>query len=477
MTDLVPALTVENLSVTGPRGERLVADLSFRVPGGGVLCLIGETGSGKSLIAAAVMGLNPPTLTTRGRVRFGDAPPLDADDRTALAACWRKHVMLAPQEPALALDPTMRVRRQMRLAGLQPAGIPAALASVELKPETGQLYPFALSGGMAQRALFAMALGVGSPLLVADEPTKGLDTHRVAVAAELLLKARAEKRSLLVITHDLALARKLGGDTMVLREGVVIEAGPTESLLWRPSEAYTRDLLDAEPHRWPRRKAAHTSKSPILALEKVGFGWRAGAPLFSDVTLAVRPGEIAALTGPSGAGKTTLGNIALGLLPPASGTVRWSGRDPFAGSVVPCAERQRFQKLHQDPMSSFAPHRTIGRQICDLELVRRELKVGDELPPLLERLKLRADLLKRLPSEISGGEAQRLALARILLLTPALIVADEPTSRLDPIVQRETMMLLRAIVDQQGLGLVLISHDHALIAAIADHHLTIGSGA
>jgi peptide/nickel transport system ATP-binding protein len=178
--------------------------------------------------------------------------------------------------------------------------------------------------------------------------------------------------------------------------------------------------------------------------------------------------------GPSGCGKSTLGNILLGLMRPSAGTVEWKGVDIHADARWLAAQRQRYQKLHQDPITAFAPHLTVGRQMAALAKVRPGLRVAQALPPLLDRLRIRPELLARRPSEISGGEAQRLALARILLLEPDVIVADEPTSRLDPIVQKETIQLLRELVDERSLSLVLISHDAALAGAVADETLRLG---
>jgi peptide/nickel transport system ATP-binding protein len=214
--------------------------------------------------------------------------------------------------------------------------------------------------------------------------------------------------------------------------------------------------------------------SLALSAHGLAFGWPKGAMLFEDLDLHLPKGGVLAISGPSGSGKSTLGDILLGLRPPIAGSVEWGGVDIVAAPSAIRTRRQRYQKLHQDPIRAFVPHLTFARQFLALEDVKSGLSVARDLPPLLERLKVHDRLMSRRPSEVSGGEAQRLALARILLLDPVAIIADEPTSRLDPVVQRETMRLLRATVDQQRLGLVLISHDKALLAAIADDHLALG---
>jgi peptide/nickel transport system ATP-binding protein len=467
------ALTITRLSVRDRSGVALVDDVSLSVPRGGVLTLIGETGSGKSLIAQAVFGLLPPGLQVTGMIGIGDHAPIAAHDTRHLAALWRKQIMLIPQEPSAALDPTMRVKRQMALAGLDEEAINPALAAFDLPDSTGAAYPFTLSGGMAQRVLVASALGVGAPIIVADEPTKGLDADRVTQTISTLKRLSEAGRSLLVITHDRRLAEELPGDLAIIRNGRVIEHGPSAGLLSAPQSDYARTWLAADPRQWPRCRRCCDMTSLALSAHGLAFAWPKGAMLFENLDLHVPRGGVLAISGPSGSGKSTLGDILLGLRRPIAGSVEWGGVDIVADSSAIRPHRQRYQKLHQDPIRAFVPNLTFARQFLALEDVKSDLSVARDLPPLLEKLKINDQLMSRRPYEVSGGEAQRLALARILLLEPMAIVADEPTSRLDPVVQRETMQLLRATVDQRGLGLVLISHDQALLAAVADDHLAL----
>jgi peptide/nickel transport system ATP-binding protein len=467
------ALTISHLSIHDRNGIALVDDVSLSVPRGGVLTLIGETGSGKSLIAQAVFGLLPSGLSVKGEIKVGGHKPIPAHEPKRLAALWREQIMLIPQEPSAALDPTMRVRRQMALAGLNEEAIQPALAAFDLPGSTGNAYPFTLSGGMAQRVLVAAALGVGAPIIVADEPTKGLDADRVTQAIATLKRLSAAGRSLLVITHDRRLAEELPGELAIIRDGRIIEHGPSAGLLSAPQSEYARIWLAADPRHWPRCHRCCDMTSLALSAHGLAFGWPNGAMLFEDLDLHLPRGGVLAISGPSGSGKSTLGDILLGLRPPIAGSVEWGGVDIVAKRSAIPPLRQRYQKLHQDPIKTFVPHLTLDRQFRMLEEVKPGLQVAHDLPPLLDRLQVKGDLLSRRPSEISGGEAQRLALARILLLDPVAIIADEPTSRLDPVIQRETMLLLRAIVDQRGLGLVLITHDKAILSAIADDHVEL----
>jgi peptide/nickel transport system ATP-binding protein len=469
------AVEVAGLWVHTATGEALVQDVGFRIARGEALVLIGETGSGKSLIAQTLMGLLPPGLSATGTIRVQGRAALPLGKPKALHALWAAEAMLLPQEPAAALDPTMRLGRQLAEAGMSAARVGEALAAVDLEKGLARAYPFALSGGMAQRALVACALLSKAPLVIADEPTKGLDRPRIGLATDLLQGLVRRGRALLVITHELEVARSLGSRVMVLRDGRVVEAGAGADLLHAPSHPYTREWLAADPATWPACEPCLTRDDLLLAAHGISFAWPRDQPLFRDLDLHLPRGSVLALVGPSGCGKTTLGNILIGLRPPDSGEVSWGGADPYRDPRARTRLRRRYQKLYQDPGSAFVPHRTIGRQLTDLAQVMPGLAPDTALPPLLDRLRLRAELLARYPAEVSGGEAQRLALARLLLLDPDVILADEPTSRLDPIVQRETMQLLRELVEERGMGLLLVSHDQGLVRAVADETVTIGN--
>ncbi len=468
-------LSVQAMTIRDGQGRAVVEDVSFSAPRGEAMVVIGETGSGKSLIAQALTGLLPGGFAATGTMRVKDQGAVELAEPASLHRLWAKHLLLLPQEPRAALDPTMRVGRQ--LAETTAAGRPgpeAALRAVDLPAATAQAYPFALSGGMAQRVLVASALGSDAPVIVVDEPTKGLDAARADHVAALLRVLLEEGRTLVVITHDPALARALRGSVAVLKDGRIVEHRPASALFQAPRHAYTRAWLAADPATWPVCEPCMTMDDLVAAGHGLCFGFPSRPRLFDDLDVHVPRGGVLALTGPSGAGKTTLGNILVGLQPPDAGELTWAGADPYRDRRALRRLRQRYQKLHQDPATAFLPHRQIGRQLADLVEVARGLDLATALPPLLDRLRLGPRLLDRFPGEISGGEAQRLAIARLLLLGPAMIVADEPTSRLDPILQRETILLLRGLVREQGIGLVLISHDKALVRSVADDVVEIG---
>ncbi|MET0322034.1 MAG: ATP-binding cassette domain-containing protein [Duganella sp.] len=455
-------LAVRGLSV-GAAGQQLVRAIDLHIPAGGTLTLLGESGSGKSLLAQAIMGNLPAALTCAGAVEVGEHRS-DAADVCARRALWGRQLALLPQEPWLALDPTMRAARQIAevhelVRGMAPEAA-APTASAELArlgmDGAGDKYPFELSGGMAQRVAFLATHAAGAPVMIIDEPTKGLDADRRADVLAVLRAAIADGLTLLTITHDVWLARQLRGQVAVMLDGEIVEQGEAATVLGAPRHDYTRRLLAAEPSAWPHAVPAMQGGSAVLVrLDAVAkrFGDR---QLFADVAAEIRRGELIAVTGPSGAGKTTFGNIVLGLLRPDRGAVVRA--DGLA--------RTAFQKIYQDPAAAFAPTVTLRRSLQDV--VALHGLAWDALEDLLARLRLRPMLLDRLPSQVSGGELQRVALARVLLLRPALIFADEPTSRLDPVTQQETLALLAAHARESGCAVLLVTHDADISARMAD---------
>lgn len=460
------ALAVRELAVHAG-AQVLVQGVSFTLAAGESVCVLGESGSGKSLMAQALLATLPPGLQARGEVRLQGRVADDAARRAA----WGRQLALLPQEPWSALDPTMRagaqvaevhrhLHRRTPAAAAQAAA--AGLARLGLPAVAGTRFPHQLSGGMAQRVALAATLAGGAPLVVVDEPTKGLDTERRDDVVALLRQLLAAGGAVLAITHDVAVARALGGQVLVLRDAQVVEQGPAALVLGRPQHAYTQALLAAEPAAWPPRAAPAAPPGP-LQLQARGLALaRGGRTLFSGVDLDLHAGDRVALVGPSGAGKTSLGQVLLGLIPPDAGSVR-------AGPGVGPLGRQ---KLYQDPLAAFAPTVPLRRAL-DSFLRLHRLPVA-ALHTLREALGLADTLLDRLPHQVSGGELQRVALLRVLLLAPAVLFADEPTSRLDPLTQQHTLALLDRQLEARGGALVLVTHDPVLAARMADRTLRVG---
>ncbi len=469
MTDrsTIPALAVEGLAVL--HGEQaLVRDIAFAIPAGGVLTLLGESGSGKSLLAQAIMGNLPAPLRCTGHVAIGGQRTAAADQRSRHPG-WGRRIALLPQEPWLALDPTMRVRGQIAetyalVGGTGTrAGARAladkALAALGLR-EAAHQYPFMLSGGMAQRVAFLATHAAGAPLLIVDEPTKGLDADRRGDVLALLQAAQAQGISLLCITHDIWLARALGGQLAVMLEGEMIEQGDAAGVLATPQHDYTRRLLAADPASWPAG-AGVAGTGVVATIDAVGKSFDRQV-LFAGVDARIAAGDIVAVTGPSGSGKTTFGNLVLGLLKPDTGRVT------RAAGLAPTA----FQKIQQDPGAAFAPRVTLRQSLRDLVKLHR--LDWARLEGLLASMRLAPALLDRLPHQVSGGELQRIALARVLLMQPALVFADEPTSRLDPVTQQQVFALLTEHVRGSGCALLLVSHDDDIVRRVASRGIALG---
>lgn len=457
-------------------GATVLADLAdVRIDPGRPLTIVGESGSGKSVLAHALMGTLPPELAAEGTLSIGTAR-FDLADRAGRRHLWGRDLALLPQEPSLALDPTMRVRGQVAegAPGWRPRDSAALrmadrrLAQLGLHA-AGDAYPHTLSGGMAQRVAHAAATIGGARILVVDEPSKGLDRLSLDRLAELLAAHVDDGGVLLTITHDLQLARRLGGDVAVMREAMVVEAGPAELVLTTPSHAYTQRLLAAEPARWRypwmrSTPAAPPATEPLVAAHNLTKSYGA-APLFKDLSLELRAGERWALTGPSGVGKTTLGNALLRLTTVDRGTVVHS--ESTRGG--------RLQKLYQDPTSAFP--RRVPLALAMRDTMRRHQVEERRVRSLLGEVGLTFDILRRRPGQVSGGELQRIAIVRAMLPRPVLVFADEATSRLDLATQATTTDCLMSEIERHGSALLLVTHDHDLADAVTDRRVRLGEDA
>ena len=366
------------------------------------------------------------------------------------------------QEPTHALDPLKRAEAQVKESHRYVAKRSRTDASRATADDFQTLglvgaerrLPGALSGGMAQRVAFAAATAAGAPILIADEPTKGLDAERCSSVFELLAKVPNQGGTLLAITHDVALARRIGGEVMVLKKGDLVESGPTADVLSNPTAAYTQELLDAEPTAWASTPTANTGEL-LLEAKSVAVS-RGERVLIKDFNLKLYAGERIAITGPSGIGKTSLLDTLAGIQKPAAGEVSRSG------SVA----RTGIQKLYQDPPAAFPEKVTLGTSMQDVaKLHKVEWSVVERY---LTQLGIGLSLLDRCPDGVSGGELQRISIARALITKPAVILADEPTSRLDPVTQRETLAMIANIAAEKGIAVVLVTHDLVLAEKWAD---------
>jgi len=465
-----PLLKTHGLEIRSELAQ-LVEPLSIELLPGQVLSIIGETGSGKSLFAQGIVGNLAQGLHARGHIEFADGFSEQGQDE-GRKMLWGRGLSVLPQEPWLSLDPTMSALSQVAETHQYVAGKPRTLAHASARQDMARLgleqahdkFPFELSGGMAQRVAFAATHAGGAKIMIADEPTKGLDRARIDEIITLLQAGLADGGALLIITHDIEVARRLGGQVMIMLKGQVIESGRAEQVLEQPSHPYTRTLMEADPARWSRRHAEHSSRETLVHVKDLSVA-RGGRTLFENLSLEIRRGEIVGVTGPSGCGKSTLGDIILGLTKTFGGTVtRGTGLARFS-----------FQKLYQDPVAAFPPTITLKRNLQDV--VRLHGVDPARIDVLMKRLRLHPQLLDRLPGNVSGGELQRLSLLRVLLLEPVLIFADEPSSRLDLITQKEMIDMLVQTARESGTAVLLVSHDEALIDAVSDKRVCLAATA
>ena len=466
-----PALVIEGLRVAGPDGAPLLRGITLSAAPGVPLTILGETGSGKSLVVDAAMGRLAPELRAEGRIAI-DGAWADAADRDARRAAWGRRLALLPQEPWLSLDPTMRALPQVSeshrfVRGRNPhaarqAGA-ADLAALGIAGAMQARFPHQLSGGMAQRVAIAAARAGGAAILLADEPTKGLDALRRDEVVATLRSATDQGGALICITHDVAVARTLGGSVAVMLDGEVIEEGPAADVLAAPAHDYTRRLLAAEPAAWPDlglESDRVLPGVPVIEAKELAISL-GGRRLFAGLDLRLDAAEWVSVSGPSGCGKSTLGNLLLGLRRPDGGWVR---RRPGLPSTA-------FGKLYQDPVSTFAPDRPLRAELSEVAAMHRV--PWKEAAAMLDRMDIPESLLDRRPGAVSGGELQRVAIVRALLPGPVFLFADEPTSRLDPITQRKALAALRDVTMERGCAVLLVTHDPALAAKMAGRGLEL----
>ena len=474
-----------------------VQALSFAVETGETAAIVGETGSGKSAAMLATLGLLPRSATVSGRVLL-EGEDLLRLDRRALDRVRGGAISIVFQEPQSALDPLYTVGSQIAVVLRFKRGLDRRAAwsrAVALMEEVdiadparrARTYPHELSGGQRQRVAIAMAMACEPKLLIADEPTTALD---VTVAAKILallaeLKAR-HGMAMILISHDLGVVRRVADSVHVMEKGVLVESGGVAAVTRNPSQPYTRKLLAADALDWtvpPPSRAPH-----LIAAEHVGVryalrgGWR-GRRTFTavdDVSLVVREGETVGLIGESGSGKSTLGRAMLGL-EACTGHVMFEGRDIAAMSRAAMRPlRRRLQIVFQDPFSSLSPRFTIadvvgeGLAIHEPGLTAAERR--DRAAAALDDVGLSPALASRLPSELSGGQRQRVAIARAIVLAPRFLVLDEPTSALDRSVQADVLALLRKLQAERGLAYLLITHDLAVVRAMASRVAVMKGG-
>ena len=486
MADL---LQIENLVIEAtsyPPGEKpkavtLVHGVSVSLEKGRVLGLIGESGAGKSTIGLAAMSYGRGGVRlTGGRVLLNGrdirgAGPAD------LRALRGREVTYVAQSAAAAFNPAKKLMEQVietsllhKLMTRSEAEARAVMIFRKLglpKPESfGNRYPHQVSGGQLQRAMTAMALCPKPDLVIFDEPTTALDvTTQIDVLAAIKEAIRDQGVAAIYITHDLAVVAQIADDIMVLRHGRTVEYGPTDQIINRPAEAYTQALVSV-------REIAHEEKPPappVLSVDAVTARYRGtNFDVLKKVTVDVAPGQTLAIVGESGSGKSTLARAITGLLPPGQGGVTFAGRKLSADMAGRSRDDLReLQMIYQMADTAMNPRQTVGTIIgrpLEFYFGLKGAEKARRIQELLDQIEMGKGFESRYPAELSGGQKQRVCIARALAAKPRLIICDEVTSALDPLVADGILKLLLELQRQEGVAYLFITHDLATVRAIAD---------
>ncbi|WP_459713310.1 ABC transporter ATP-binding protein [Paraburkholderia sp. 2C] len=499
-----PLLEIDHLNVRF--GDTIaVNDVSLSIARGERVALVGESGSGKSVTALSVLRLLQDAQTS-GAIRF-DGEDLLAKSERAMRGLRGSDIAMIFQEPMTALNPLFTIGEQIAETIVLHDGVSAAEArkrAVELLGRTGidepgkrvNSYPHQLSGGQRQRAMIAMALACRPRLLLADEPTTALDVTIRAQIVELLLdlqRTEAQKRGMavLLITHDLNLVRHFAQRIAVMEKGVLVESGPVEQVFEAPQHPYTQRLLESRPRR---EVVPVLPIAPVLLdAREVSVDFRTKLPgmagwfqsgrfrAVDDATIMVRQGETLGIVGESGSGKSTLAMALLGLQRVTRGAIEFQGRAlaSYRGRER-TALRSNLQVVFQDPFSSLSPRYTIERIVGEgLALHQPQLDAAarrEKVVSVLREVGIDRTALYRYPHEFSGGQRQRIAIARALVLEPRILILDEPTSALDVSIQQQVLKLLAGLQKKYNLGFIFISHDLAVIGAMAHRVAVMKNG-
>jgi len=453
-------IKIKNLDIYA-KNEKIVKNINLEISVNKPLVLLGESGSGKSLIMDAVMGTLANSLKTKGEILLDDIDLLKLDYKKR-EKLWGKQIALLPQEPWRALDPTMKILEQVKEVHKyihkkdnKTSYIESIkdLKEVELEKNTDS-YSFELSGGMCQRATLAITHAANAQVILVDEPTKGLDKELCDSVVEKLQEEVSKRRLVFIITHDIDIAKKIDGTLGIVVDGNLVEYGNSKEVLDNPKHEYTKELLSSEPLSWDIQKVK-INNTRLIKVENVSKSFNKNL-IFKNLSFDLNKGEIVSIVGKSGSGKSTLGNIMLDLIKLDKGKIK---KDTHANKI-------QYQKIYQDPPSAFLPNQLLFDGLKDLMLLHNISE--SKLDNMLIEFKLDKLLLSRLPDEVSGGELQRIAIIRALLLNPVFLFADEATSRLDPISQKEVILLLINLVKKNNLSLLIITHDINLAKKISN---------
>jgi len=495
-------LEIEKLSLT-IGATPILRGVDLSVAPGEIMGLVGESGSGKSMTALTAMRLLPHAARASGRVTFDGIDILKATE-DQMCALRGDDIGMVFQEPMTALNPVktigeqvaegIRWHRQVSRAEaeerarkmLDRVGLPEAEFPLSR-------YPHELSGGQRQRVVIAIACALDPKLLIADEPTTALDVVLQAQILDLLRDLVAERRmGLLLISHDLAVVTEMADRITILRKGEVMEAGETAPVLSGQSHPYTRQLAQASMHV-PARAKTHAANgvAPLLEVEGLRRDYAGRrTSLFArgptiravdDVSLSIAPGQSVALVGRSGCGKSTLARMILALDKPTAGTIRFRGETITGKTEAQLRPARRdMQVVFQDPYGSFDPRQRVETLVAEplhvLEKQRSPAERREKVRQALHEVGLAVSDMDKYPHEFSGGQRQRLSIARAIITRPKLIVADEPVSALDVSIRAQVLDLFAELNQKLGIAYLFITHDLTVARAMSDEVLVMHAG-
>ena len=496
-----PVLSVRDLAIALPRGgdrPHAVEHISFEVPPGQIVCLLGESGSGKSVLAGAVMGLLPPGLVpVAGSIQLHGRELVGAS-QAEFRALRGPTMAMVFQEPMTALNPVMTCGQQIdemlaQHLRMDRARRRQAILDIMVRvrlPEPQRIYdsyPHQLSGGQRQRIVIAIALILKPALLICDEPTTALDVTTQAEILKLIRELQTENgTAVLFITHDFGVVAEIADQVVVLQLGKMIERGAARTVLTQPREPYTKMLLAAVPELAVHPRPPITDNFPLLDARGivktyVSGSWprRREVHAVKEASLVVRPKETVGIVGESGSGKSTLARCIARLIDPSAGEIHANGRSVahLRGRLL-SPFRRDVQVIFQDPYRSLNPRQTVGASIIEGPLnfgVPHDV-AWQRAEALMRLVRLQPEALRRYPSEFSGGQRQRICIARSLACEPKLLIADEAVSALDVSVQAQILKLLDEIQQQTGVGILFITHDLRVASQICDRVIVMRQG-
>ncbi len=474
-------LSVKNLKLSFSGAESInevVHDISFNLNKNEVLGIVGESGSGKSVTALSILGLSRAKANPKSSVCFKGQELLNAP-KQVLKDIRGKKIGFIFQEPMSSLNPLHKIGAQVAeaiLIGQKISSAEAKSKALKLLNQVGlknadvryNAYPFELSGGERQRVMIAMAISNKPDILIADEPTTALDVTIQKQIIDLILDLKKSLgMAVIFISHDLKLVAQIADKIIVMYKGKIVEKGDAKSIFEHPAHSYTKKLISSINVLKNKENVRYTIKKNILG-KTTRF-----LDALKNVSLDIKNGETLGIVGESGSGKTTLG-LAI------SNLIKYQGKIEFQMPMTGLDFRKNVQIIFQDPYNSLNPRMNILQIVGEgLKIHKKELNnnmIEKEVISALEQVGLGADDIKKYPHEFSGGERQRIAIARAIILKPKLIVLDEPTSALDVTIQKQIITLLKNLQKKYHMTYIFISHDMRSIMGVSDRIAVMKNG-